>query len=36
LGVDVENAKKVFISGYPKAFGDKEEYCKTPINWRKQ
>lgn len=35
LGIDVENAKKVFVSGYPKAF-EEEEYCKTPTNWRKQ
>ncbi len=36
LGIDLDNAKKIFISGYPKAFGDKEDYCKEPINWRKQ
>ncbi len=36
LGIDLENAKKVFISGYPKAFENKDEqYCKTPTNWRK-
>lgn len=31
-GVDVENAKKVFISGYPEAFGS--TYCKQPTNWK--
>lgn len=35
LGIDIENAKKIFISGYPKAF-EEEEYCKTPTNWRRQ
>ncbi len=32
IGIDVENAKKIFASGYPEAFG--EEYCKQPNDWR--
>lgn len=36
LGIDIYNAKKIFVSGYPEAFGEKEEYCKQPINWRKE
>lgn len=34
MGVDVENAKKVFVSGFPEAFG-KTVYCEQPKNWRK-
>jgi len=34
LGIDLDNAKKVFISGYPEAFGDNESYCKKPLNWK--
>ena len=33
IGIDLENAKKVFTSGMPEAFGKKEEYCKIPANW---
>lgn len=33
IGVDVDNSKKVFISGMPEAFGS-NAYCKTPINWK--
>lgn len=36
LGIDLENHKRVFISGYPKAFDGGEEYCKEPVGWRKQ
>jgi len=35
LGIDFENNKKVFISGWPEAFGEKESYCKKPLDWRK-
>lgn len=35
IGVDLEKAKKIFVSGYPEAFGEKEEYCKQPNDWRK-
>lgn len=34
IGIDLGGAKKVFISGLPKAFGDKEEYCQIPANWK--
>jgi hypothetical protein len=30
IGIDFENAKKVFLSGFPEAFSD---YCKKPTNW---
>jgi len=32
-GVDLENSKKIFVSGFPKAFSDGGEYCKQPNNW---
>ena len=35
MGVDLDNTKKIFISGFPKAF-EEEEYCKQPKNWRKE
>jgi len=34
-GVDLENSKKIFVSGFPKAFSDGGEYCKQPTNWGK-
>lgn len=34
IGIDVNNSKKVFISGWPEAFGGDEEYCPKPTNWR--
>lgn len=35
IGIDFENAKKAFISGFPKAFGE-NEYCKQPVGWRQE
>ncbi len=32
MGIDFENTKKIFVSGFPKAFVD-EEYCQKPTNW---
>lgn len=34
IGIDLENTKKIFVSGFPKAFGEKEEYCKQPVDWK--
>lgn len=36
LGIDLDNAKKIFVSGYPKAFDKREDYCPMPLNWRKR
>lgn len=33
MGIDLENNKQVFVSGWPKAF-EKESYCKQSIDWR--
>lgn len=34
MGIDLNNAKKVFVSGFAEAFGEKDEYCKKPIDWK--
>ncbi len=35
IGIDFENTKKAFVTGYPQAFGE-DEYCKKPIGWEGQ
>ena len=33
IGVDLDNSKKVYVSGFPEAFGG--DYCRKPSNWGK-